>query len=127
MHGSDIPLFRQLATQISNDIVAGTFAEGDLIPSTNEYAAFWKMNPATANKGVNILVDEGILTKRRGIGMVVAEGALATLQNRHRTVFREEHVRSLVAEARRLGLTETEVTGLIHEEFRTAPHEGDLA
>lgn len=126
MHATDIPLFRQLATQISNDILAGTYAEGDLIPSTNEYAAFWKMNPATANKGVNILVDEGILSKRRGIGMVVAEGALDALRHRHRTAFHDEHVRALVAEARRLGLTATEVTDLIHEEFHTPPHTGEI-
>ena len=65
------PLFQQIADQLSSDIVDGTLAEGAKVPSTNEFAAFYRINPATAAKGINLLVDEGMLEKRSGIGMFV--------------------------------------------------------
>ena len=68
------PLFLQIADQLSSDIVDGALAEGDRVPSTNEFAAFHRINPATAAKGINLLVDDGILEKRRGIGMFVVPG-----------------------------------------------------
>ena len=71
----DRPIFLQIAEQIENDIIAGQLAEETQVPSTNEFAAFHRINPATAAKGVNLLVDDGILYKKRGIGMFVAEGA----------------------------------------------------
>src|ERR1700710_2074877 len=69
------PIFLQIAEAIENDILAGNLAEEAQVPSTNEFAAFYRINPATAGKGVNLLVDEGILYKKRGIGMFVATGA----------------------------------------------------
>ena len=68
------PIFVQIAEQIENDIIGGVLPEEAQIPSTNEFAAFYRINPATAGKGVNLLVDEGILYKKRGIGMFVAGG-----------------------------------------------------
>lgn len=73
------PIFLQIAQMIESDIVDGVLAEEAQVPSTNEFAVFHRINPATAAKGVNRLVDEGILYKRRGIGMVVATGARAVL------------------------------------------------
>ena len=69
------PLFVQIAEQLADDIVDGALAEGARVPSTNELAAFYRINPATAAKGINLLVDEAVLEKRRGIGMFVAAGA----------------------------------------------------
>ena len=69
------PLFLQIAEQIENDIIDGALPEESQVPSTNEFAAFHRINPATAGKGVNLLVDDGVLYKKRGIGMFVAEGA----------------------------------------------------
>ena len=69
------PLFVQIAEQLADDIVDGVLAEGARAPSTNELAAFYRINPATAAKGINMLVDEAVLEKRRGIGMFVAAGA----------------------------------------------------
>ena len=65
------PLFAQLAEQIENDIISGVMAEETQVPSINEFAAFYRINPATALKGVQALVDEGALYKKRGIGMFV--------------------------------------------------------
>ena len=69
------PIFQQIAEQIENSIIDGSLAEEAQVPSTNELAAFHRINPATAAKGINQLVDDGILYKRRGIGMFVSPGA----------------------------------------------------
>lgn len=99
------PIFMQIAGLIENDIVDGNLAEESQVPSTNEFAAFHRINPATAAKGVNLLVDEGILYKRRGIGMFVATGARAALITRRTEEFFEQYVRPLTAEARKLGIS----------------------
>ena len=75
MDNSTQPLFRQIASLVEDAIVDGTLGEGDRAPSTNELADFHNINPATARKGISLLVDIGVLDKRRGIGMFVAEGA----------------------------------------------------
>ena len=98
------PLFQQIADQLSSDIVDGTLVEGGKVPSTNEFAAFYRINPATAAKGINVLVDDGILEKRRGIGMFVVVGARSRLIQLRRKEFAEQYVDPLVTEAKRLGI-----------------------
>lgn len=97
-----IPLFQQVAQRICDDIVDGTLAEGDQVPSINEFASFWRINPATALKGVSQLVAEGTLYKQRGIGTFVAQGARSRLVKRRRADFASCFVRPLLAEAGRL-------------------------
>ncbi len=87
------PIFLQIAEMIENDIGDGVLVEEAQAPSTNEFAAFHRINPATAAKGVNRLVDDGILHKKRGIGMFVATGARVTLIGRRQEVFYEQFVR----------------------------------
>jgi GntR family transcriptional regulator len=70
------PIFSQVADRLAEEIAEGALAEGDRVPSSNELAAFYRINPATAAKGINVLADDGLLEKRRGIGMFVAAGAL---------------------------------------------------
>ena len=110
------PIFVQIAEAISNDIIAGALPEETQVPSTNEFAAFYRINPATALKGVNLLVDEGILYKKRGIGMFVAEGARDRLVTQRRERFSEEYVRPLVQEADKIGISSTELAAMIQEE-----------
>ncbi len=69
------PIYLQIAEQIKNDIVTGALAEDEQVMSTNQYAAFYQINPATAAKGFAQLVDEGVLYKKRGIGMFVSPDA----------------------------------------------------
>ena len=109
----DRPIFLQIAEQIENDIIAGTLPEETQVPSTNEFATFHRINPATAARGVNLLVDAGILYKRRGIGMFVAAGARDRVIQEHRDRFTNEYVRPLVAEAAKLGISATELSELI--------------
>lgn len=114
--GDDVPLFQQVARRISDDIVEGTLAEGDQVPSINEFASFWRINPATALKGISQLVSDGVLYKQRGIGTFVADGARARLLEQRRADFVTRFVGPLLAEADRLELSRQQVIDLITRE-----------
>jgi len=109
------PIFSQIAERLADEIADGELAEGDRVPSTNELAAFYRINPATAAKGVNVLIDDGVLEKRRGIGMFVAAGARDRLLGDRRQRFAERYVEPMVAEANRLGLDEDALVDLVLE------------
>jgi GntR family transcriptional regulator len=109
------PLFAQVAERLAADIADGGLAEGERVPSTNELAAFYRINPATAARGINVLADEGLLDKRRGIGMFVAAGARATLLARRRAGFADRYVQPLLTEATRLGIDSDELIALIKD------------
>nr|WP_202107136.1 GntR family transcriptional regulator [Agromyces seonyuensis] len=106
----------QIAESIENDIISGELAEGSQIPSINEFAAFHRINPATALKGVTRLVDDGTVEKRRGIGMFVTVGARSRLVARRRDGFAAEYVRPLLVEADKLGIDIDELAGMLREE-----------
>ncbi|CAH0347217.1 GntR family transcriptional regulator [Bacillus sp. CECT 9360] len=101
---SDRPIFQQIADQIEDEIIHGTIHEGDRVPSTNEFAAHYQINPATAAKGINQLVDQGILYKKRGIGMFVAEEAKSVLIKKRKTKFFENYIIPLKLEAEKLNI-----------------------
>ncbi|MGN6197017.1 GntR family transcriptional regulator [Humibacter sp.] len=110
------PIFQQIAEQIENEIIAGSLPEESQVPSTNEFAAFHRINPATAGKGVGMLVDDGILYKKRGIGMFVSTGAREQLLAKRRESFRDDFVLPLISEAKKLGLSPAELIHLITQE-----------
>ena len=113
LSGDGRPIFLQIAEEIESSIVDGTLAEGEQVPSTTELAAFHRINPATAAKGVNQLVADGVLHKRRGIGMFVTTGARALLVDRRRARFASEFVQPLIDEARKLGMDVEELKTMI--------------
>ena len=117
------PLFGQVAERLAAEIADGGLAEGERVPSTNELAAYYRINPATAAKGINLLADDGLLEKRRGIGMFVAAGARRRLLAQRREQFAERYVRPLLTEATRLGIDRGELFALIEEygQFADAP------
>src|ERR1700733_1705199 len=112
------PLFVQVAERLAAEIADGGLAEGDRVPSGTELAAYYRINPATAAKGINVLIDDGLLEKRRGIGMFVADGARARLLDRRRTRFAEHYIAPMVAEARRLGIDAEQLVSLVQESSR---------
>ena len=112
----DRPIFQQIADQLADGILAGTYLPGAPVPSTNELAAFHRINPATVGKGVNVLVDAGVLEKRRGLGMYVTEGARERLLADRRAAFARDFVAPLLVEARSLGLPTREVHRIIDQE-----------
>jgi GntR family transcriptional regulator len=110
------PIFAQIAEQLEGRIIDGSLPEAEQVPSINELAKFYRINPATALKGINVLVDQGVLYKQRGIGMFVADGARALLLARRRADFQAQYVAALVSEARRLGMSAAEIIDMVAKE-----------
>jgi GntR family transcriptional regulator len=109
----DKSIYLQIAEQIEDSILQNALEEETQVPSTNQLAALYRINPATAGKGINILVDSGILYKRRGIGMFVAAGARDQIRSKRKDMFYENYVRPLLAEASQLGISPAELCDMI--------------
>ena len=107
------PIYLQIAEQIKNDIVTGALAEDEQVMSTNQYAAYYRINPATVAKAFQQLVDEQVLYKKRGIGMFVSPTARDALRARRRETFFSDVVDSMVAEAKAVGVPLAEVMARI--------------
>ncbi|GAA3842997.1 GntR family transcriptional regulator [Mycobacteroides abscessus subsp. abscessus] len=120
------PLFTQIAERVEDSIINGSLPELSRAPSTNELASFYSINPATAAKGVNLLVAKNVIEKRRGIGMFVTEGARDILIAERRAAFSDRFIAPLIAEAATLGLSPDDLTQLIVERAGelTSPHTG---
>lgn len=106
-------IYLQIAEMIETDILRDILLEEERVPSTNELAKLYAINPATAAKGVNILVDEGVLYKKRGIGMFVSAGAKEAILSRRKNEFYDNYVKKLLEEAASIGLEKEEVIQLI--------------
>ena len=109
----DKPIYLQIREKIEDQIVDNQLKEGEQAPSTTQLVNFYKINHATVSKGVNQLVEEGILYKKRGIGMFVAEGAREKLIQKRKEAFLDHYVVGLVQEADKLGITDQELFELI--------------
>ena len=106
-------IYLQIAEMIETDILRDILLEEERVPSTNELAKLYAINPATAAKGVNILVDEGVLYKKRGIGMFVSAGAKEAILSRRKNEFYDNYVKKLLEEAASIGFGKEEVIQLI--------------
>lgn len=106
-------IYLQIAQMMENDILRGIYQEEEQVPSTNELARQFRINPATAAKGVNLLVEEGILYKKRGIGMFVSTGAVAAIRQKRKAAFYEDYVKTLVNEAKNLNIDKAELLEMI--------------
>lgn len=111
----DKSIYLQIAEQIEDSILQNALEEESQVPSTNQMAALYRINPATAGKGINILVDSGILYKQRGIGMFVAAGAREKIREKRKQMFYEKYVGPLLAEASQLGISPKELCSMIIE------------
>ncbi|WP_188208196.1 GntR family transcriptional regulator [Alkalibacillus aidingensis] len=113
------PIFQQVKELIEDQILNDQLKEGDQAPSTNQLVNFYKINHVTVAKGVNQLVEEGILFKKRGVGMFVAEGAKEKLVRKRKEVFLDDYVFRLVQEADKLGISESEMLEMIRQVKRS--------
>ena len=111
------PIFIQIAEGIEDGILTGAFPEESQIPSITEFSVNYKINPATALKGINLLVDEAIIFKKRGVGMFVAKGAVAKLKKKRQNQFYDNYISRLVDEAKRLNITSDEIIAMIERGF----------
>ena len=113
--GSGALLYQQIAAMIEDDILRGALAEEEQAPSTNELARMYRINPATAAKGINLLAARGILYKRRGIGMFVAAGAAAAVRRQRAAELGERYIAPLLRQAASLGLDKTALLKLLND------------
>ena len=118
--GDQTLIYLQIAQLLEDDILRGVYREEEQVPSTNELSRCYNINPATAAKGINLLVDDGVLYKKRGIGMFVADGAVALVQKKRRAAFYQQYVTALAREAKSLGLSEEELAGMIRRAYSEA-------
>ena len=111
------PIFQQVAEGIEEGILMGAYPEGEQVPSTTEISMAYKINPATALKGITRLVEEGILYKQRGVGMFVAQGAAEQVRQKRKSAFYDQYILPLAREARRLNLSLGETVELIERSY----------
>lgn len=108
-------IYLQISEMIENDILRDILQEEERVPSTNELARLYTINPATAAKGINILVESGVLYKKRGIGMFVSTGAKEKIMKQRKEQFYDNYIKTLIEEAESLGITKEELIGMIRE------------
>lgn len=119
MHGildNQTSIFLQIGRMLEDDILREILLVDEQVPSTNELARMYNINPATAAKGINILVDENILYKKRGIGMFVSAQAKDIIVSKRKTGFCTAYVSTLVQEAKNLGISRHELIEMIEEQ-----------
>ena len=104
-------IYIQISEMIENDILRDILLEEEKTPSTNELAKMYSINPATAAKGINILVDKGILYKKRG--MFVEQGAKEKIKIQRKSEFYSNYIQKLIEEANNLGITKKELVNMI--------------
>lgn len=111
------PIFIQIAEGVEDGILTGIFPEEEQIPSITEFSVNYKINPATALKGINLLVDENIIFKKRGVGMFVTKGAVKKLKQKRQNQFYDNYISKLIDEAKRLGITGDEIIAMVERGF----------
>ncbi|MEC1178614.1 GntR family transcriptional regulator [Metasolibacillus meyeri] len=115
MFDKDKPIYQQIREKIEDQIVNRQLLEEEQAPSTNQLVSFYKINHATVSKGINQLVEEGILYKKRGIGMFVAIGAREKLMKKRKEAFIDQFIVSLIEEANKLEISEQEIIEYIQQ------------
>ena len=113
----NIPIFARIAEGVKDHILSGDIKEGDQLISTTQISREYNINIATVNKGINVLVSEGIVYKKRGIGMFVAEGATQKLTDERRKTFKETYVIAILQEAKRLRYSAEDLQKMVMEEY----------
>ncbi len=111
----DKPIYMQIKEGIEDQILQGELKEGDQIPSTNEMVQFYRVNHLTVAKGMNLLADDGIIYKKRGLGMFVEKGAKEQLLAKRKEGFQEQFILPLLREATKIGLDKKDLVDLINE------------
>lgn len=114
---SNTPIFIQIASLIEEQILNGVYTEDMQIISTNELSSLLKINPNTILKGMNLLVDESILYKKRGLGIFVSKDALSIIKNKRLDDFNDKYIKTLVSEAKKLNISEGKIIEKICLEF----------
>ncbi|MDO5739847.1 MAG: GntR family transcriptional regulator [Ornithinimicrobium sp.] len=110
------PIYQQIADRLRHAILAGDLPEESQVMSTTQYATTYRINPATAAKAMSALVDEGLLHKRRGVGMFVSPGARESLRTSRRETFWDDSVRPLIEAAQALDISTDQLIAYLKEQ-----------
>ncbi len=116
------PIYLQISEEIEDAILSGAFEEDGQIPSTTEISVNYKINPATALKGINLLVENKIVYKKRGLGMFVSMGAKEQILQKRKQAFYESYIISLLSEAAKLNMTKSEILEMIERGISNEQH-----
>ncbi len=114
---TDKPIFIQIAEQLEDAVFTGVFPEETKVPSTNEISALLSINPHTVLKGMNMLVDEEVIYKKRGLGMFVKEGAVERIRKKRQSRFYDQYIAVLLEEASKLQMSKEEIIMLIERGY----------
>jgi len=115
---NDRPLFLQIKEAIEDDILLGELKPDDQIPSNSQLVSFYSINPVTVHKGVTLLLEEGIIYKKRGLGMYVSPNAPELLRRRSLEAFGRDFIEPLIRQAQILGLDPQALHTLIDDTLR---------
>jgi|SRR5690625_3178586 len=114
---SNIPIYLQIAHSIENEIINNRLSIDDQVPSTNEFSKSMNVNPATAGKGLNELVNQGILYKKRGVGMFVTEKAKRIIISKRKEYFTRNLLQDFLNEAELLNISKEELIEMVRSEY----------
>ncbi len=107
------PIYVQIAEWLETEIMNGHFQTDEKVYSQYQLAEMYTINPATAAKGLNLLADENILYKKRGLGMFVTENAKERIIQKRRNQTLKRLIEEVVLEARRLEIEDRELITMI--------------
>ncbi len=108
-------IYVQIAKMIEDDILRGILNEEEQVPSTNELSKHLHINPATAAKGINLLVEENILYKKRGIGMFVSKNSKKIIIEKRKAVFKKTYIAQMIKEAKAINISKQEIIQMIEQ------------
>jgi len=109
------PIYIQIAEWLETEIMNGHFKADEKVYSQYQLAEMYTINPATAAKGLNLLADENILYKKRGLGMFVTANAKEKIINKRKNQTLKGLIEDVVLEAKRLQISKEELVGMIKE------------
>lgn len=112
------PMYVQIAEAIEDSIIQGELIEGEQCYSQIVIAKELGINPATASKGINILVDAGILIKQRGMAMVISKGAKSIIVEKRKSNKLQSMIDDLVNEATKLDVSVNSIIAMINEKMK---------
>ncbi|MDR2107930.1 MAG: GntR family transcriptional regulator [Coriobacteriales bacterium] len=115
---NDRPIFLQIKQAIENDILTGLLAANDQIPSNSQLVSFFGVNPVTVHRGVSLLLEEGLVYKKRGLGMFVSPEAPELLRRKRQKDFEQGLVAPLIHQAFLLGISREDLHAAIDRNWK---------
>ncbi|WP_379138450.1 GntR family transcriptional regulator [Paenibacillus sp. sgz500958] len=112
---TDSPIYIQIMEMIEDDIIADVYKTDDIIISTTQISKLHSVNPTTAVKSISNLADEGVLYKKRGIGMCVTKEAKSIIVGRRKHEFYNKTISSMLNEAKKLDISKADIIKMIEE------------